>query len=919
MSTPHPTGLILGGGEALRVAYPSVSAALAAHAASQPGAIVFMEANSRRTIDFAGLDAAAGRVAAALSQRAAAGSAIALAASSGIDAAIAYCGITRAGMAPVLLPAPETEADTARLTPIVAELRIRVASVLTLATARARTLIGNGAETAWAGEGALHTLDALLTDTSASAPVEVDEATGTGHWIFTSGTTGPAKAVRLAKRAVAFNLAYTAMAWEFEAGSRIVGLGAPFHSAGLMVGYLMPIFAGAGAVLVSPADFARNPDRLLAAIAEAEATHLACPDSTLERCLDLPDGAFEGRDLSRWRMAVIGGEPLSSETLTRFEARLARASAAHVAIGVAYGMTEAAGLIATSGRRRPVTGAFALGPLSKGRATPAGQSTSRFIASGGAPSRGVRVAVIDAESRALSFGRIGRVVFASPSLFDGYEGGETAASLTLAVQGPDGAERAGFFETGDLGFVTQGEAGPEIAIVGRAKEAIRAGSRLLHALDLERVAAAAHPALSERRVVAAVDSHASDSGALVLAEIEPDAPVDAVADAIRVALDMVFSGVGVRVALVASGGLPVVPTSSKKPRLRAAVAFLEGHLPVLPEKATRDRVAAMKGGFPITALTHSPAFGARGWRSEDVAGMHAWAFDLLPAVRAELGAHLAACPAQEDPTDPRPAPAVPRPVRRLLAAMRDEAAHGFGFSVLRGLPVDAPLPVLRSFVRSLGEAIGVAMLQNTSAERVCEVTNRSGGASHIRGYQSRVELPFHSDTADMLALLCVRPAREGGDNALVSTLAIHDALAASKPDLLAVLERGFAYAYPEAPDRPTERIPVFARAGGLLSCRYLRAFIEAAGPLELIEREALDAFDALATDPCFATTLQMRPGDLLLVNNYTVLHSRTAFVDFDAPEERRLLLRLWLNAPNFRTLDRRIAAQSERFHAVGRA
>src|SRR5687768_16296171 len=106
-------------------------------------------------------------------------------------------------------------------------------------------------------------------------------------------------------------------------------------------------------------------------------------------------------------MAVIGGEPISQRTLRGFETRLARAGAAHVAIGAAFGMTEAAGLIATSGRHRPATGALALGPLSAGHAIPGSEAESRFIASGGAPSRGVRVAVIDANNRAVPRMQVG--------------------------------------------------------------------------------------------------------------------------------------------------------------------------------------------------------------------------------------------------------------------------------------------------------------------------------------------------------------------------------------------------------------------------------------------------------------------------------------------------------------------------------
>ncbi|WP_373414845.1 TauD/TfdA family dioxygenase [Ensifer aridi] len=222
---------------------------------------------------------------------------------------------------------------------------------------------------------------------------------------------------------------------------------------------------------------------------------------------------------------------------------------------------------------------------------------------------------------------------------------------------------------------------------------------------------------------------------------------------------------------------------------------------------------------------------------------------------------------------------------------------------------------MKCFLRSLGTGIGKTMPQNTREELVCEVRDQGGDTANNRGYQSRVALPFHSDTADVLGLLCVKSARLGGESALVSSLRIYETLAQDRPDLLEVLKTGFCYAYPDAQGRVTERIPVFGLQDGVVSCRYLRAFIEAAGSLSPSEVEALDAFDEIANAHGMAFNLQMQPGDLLLVNNYTVLHSRTAFEDHDDLDQRRLLLRLWLNISEFRPLPPLVAHQAERYAA----
>src|SRR5690606_6774338 len=100
-------------------------------------------------------------------------------------------------------------------------------------------------------------------------------------------------------------------------------------------------------------------------------------------------------------------------------------------------------------------------------------------------------------------------------------------------------------------------------------------------------------------------------------------------------------------------------------------------------------------------------------------------------------------------------------------------------------------------------------------------------------------------------------------------------------------------------DITREPVPVFAVRDGQLSCRYVRAPIaaghrDAGVPLSDAQIAALDEFDRLASSPELRLAFTLQPGDLLMVNNLTVLHARTQFVDHDEPERRRHLLRLWL-------------------------
>jgi hypothetical protein len=159
--------------------------------------------------------------------------------------------------------------------------------------------------------------------------------------------------------------------------------------------------------------------------------------------------------------------------------------------------------------------------------------------------------------------------------------------------------------------------------------------------------------------------------------------------------------------------------------------------------------------------------------------------------------------------------------------------------------------------------------------------------------------------------MCLSEARRGGDSLLVSSTTIFNELRRRRPDLAALLLE------PLATDRrgevpagmkPYFEIPVFNWHAGLLSAIYQRQYIDSAQRFpeapRLTQRhvEALDAFDALAEDPALHLTMRLAPGDMQFVHNHTMLHDRSAFVDWPEPQRRRHLLRLWLAVPGARPL-----------------
>jgi hypothetical protein len=182
---------------------------------------------------------------------------------------------------------------------------------------------------------------------------------------------------------------------------------------------------------------------------------------------------------------------------------------------------------------------------------------------------------------------------------------------------------------------------------------------------------------------------------------------------------------------------------------------------------------------------------------------------------------------------------------------------------------------------------------------------------NVRIYQTRERQNYHTDSCDVVGLLCLQPARAGGLSSLVSTVTIFNELRRRRPDLAQVLfepietdRRG------EVPpgEKPFFRVPIFNWHAGLLTTIYHRPYIESARrfpevpPLTALQVEALDWFDKLANDPALHFFMEFRAGDVQLVHNHTLLHDRTAFEDWPEPERRRHLLRLWLAPPQARAL-----------------
>lgn len=239
----------------------------------------------------------------------------------------------------------------------------------------------------------------------------------------------------------------------------------------------------------------------------------------------------------------------------------------------------------------------------------------------------------------------------------------------------------------------------------------------------------------------------------------------------------------------------------------------------------------------------------------------------------------------------------------------EEVRAGRGFVVVRGLPLKS-LGGFIAAVNEVGRHFGHTLSQNAQGELVGHVIDASGEDPTPRMYRSNLELRPHSDITGMIALACWEKAKEGGESVVVSGVTVHDEMRKRAPQLLAPLYRGYHYhrlgeqAADEEPATPY-RVPVFSVRQNQLSCRYQRSGIagghkELGVPLSDQDIAAFNLFDEIAKAPENRLGFFLERGEMLVLNNYTLLHARTQFRNFPEPERQRRLIRLWLDRAGFR-------------------
>lgn len=415
---------------------------------------------------------------------------------------------------------------------------------------------------------------------------------------YSSGSTGSPRGIRLSHENILANEQVICNAFNHDRDTVVVGILPHFHDMGLMGNLLQPLYVGGRCVFMAPSAFARRPLRWLKAISRYGGTTSGGPNFAYDLCTEHADSAVD-LDLSSWRVAFIGAEPVRAKTLMRFEKAFAQHGFRKRAFLPCYGLAEATLLAAATEPGAGVTASI----LGSGR--PCG--TPDLICCGHAPD-GVRIEIVDpATMDACADGSEGEIWIAGPSVAAGYWRDRDGFSTSFDAHTQSGA--GPYLRTGDLGFITA----EGLFVSGRLKSCIIIDGRKYHAEDLECAITGAHPGISERSCALTLDGEEREQLVMLIERRNRAArefDVCAAGMAVQRRLAASFGLVAQLVVFVPAGGLPHT-TSGKLRRAACLTEFLDGTL----REVGRWNAAA---GVPGSAVSESD-WEIRDWLLREIA------------------------------------------------------------------------------------------------------------------------------------------------------------------------------------------------------------------------------------------------------------------------------------------------------------
>jgi len=314
-------------------------------------------------------------------------------------------------------------------------------------------------------------------------------------------------------------------------------------------------------------------------------------------------------------------------------------------------------------------------------------------------------------------------------------------------------------------------------------------------------------------------------------------------------------------------------------------------------------------------INRKPITGPAAWYGRTLAGSDEWIYRLSEPDIAEIDSAVAGVRHRGLAMTEMTKDAFRLPhLGPVLEDIQREVLGGRGFVLFRGVPVERYTKQEAAIAYlGIGLHFGWPVSQNAKGHllgHIRDIGLDPTNPNH-RIYATSARQQFHTDSCDVVGLLCLRPAFEGGRSSIASSVTIYNEMLDAHPDLVTVLERPFFVDRKgeiPAGKGPYYELPVFNHFAGYLTTIYAREFIDCAQRFDEVPRltteqvEAMDVLDALAAREDIRLDIDLSPGDIQFLHNHQILHARMAFKDYPEPERKRHMLRLWLAPPSGRPL-----------------
>jgi acyl-CoA synthetase (AMP-forming)/AMP-acid ligase II/alkylation response protein AidB-like acyl-CoA dehydrogenase len=421
---------------------------------------------------------------------------------------------------------------------------------------------------------------------------------------YTSGSTSVPRGVVVTHASALHNVASLKATLDVTERSVFVTWLPHSHDLGLVYGLLLPLFAGAKSYIMTPSAFVQRPSRWLSAVSTFRGTHTASPNFAFDLCVQRTTPAQrEGLDLSSWRVAANGAEPIRKATHDSFFETFREYGFRRETLIPVYGLAEAT-LIATCVHVDTVHREFSADAeaLEAGRSILASRGPQRTFVSCGPALEGLRVEVVSPETGEICpRGSIGEIWVMGPSVAAGYWRRPDESEQTFGGRLSDGS--GPFLKTGDLGFEVDGE----IYIAGRRKDLVIINGRNIYPQDVELATEQSHPFVRANAVAAFSVLSRGEEALVIVAESAEgrrdgaESTVDRgqeVIKAIRSEVSQAFD-VAVHDVLLVRPGSVGKTTSGKVQRKACRSAYLMGRLGLssLMKSDPREDVGARLEAF----------------------------------------------------------------------------------------------------------------------------------------------------------------------------------------------------------------------------------------------------------------------------------------------------------------------------------